>query len=484
MSQGKHINIPATDKQRLAWQAWLNDAVDDVVYGGYAGGGKSMLAGQVLTSTALQYPNSRQFLGRKELKTLMQTSYVTLTQKVFPQYGLMQEKDWRLDGKYNAIHFTNGSVINLLDLAYAPTDPLYDRFGSHEYTRGWIEEASEVAFKAYDVLKSRVGRYLNKELGIKSKLGLSLNPSQDWPYRLFYVPWKQAGRPIDPYKPLVSISAMVDGETINRTFVFIPAAPGDNPFTAGEYTRSLATIQDPVLKARLMLGDWEYSSAADTLFDAQTIADLFTSRIPPSYDQYLTVDAARMGGDRIVLNHWRGWESHKIDTYTMLPLTTTADHIRTAIERYGIPRSHVLVDADGMGGGILDMVPGIIGFTANASPFGKTGEIEVKENYENLKAQCVYHLAHKARNREVSVTEPNIEIRELLSADLQQFKRRDHDKDGKLKIVKKEEMKAALGRSPDVGDTFLMRSYFDLRERETGLAGSGEISIYIPDMSV
>ena len=43
------------------------------------------------------------------------------------------------------------------------------------------------------------------------------------------------------------------------------------------------------------------------------------------------------------------------------------------------------------------------------------------------------------------------------------------DKDGKLKIVGKEDLKEALGRSPGVGDTFLMRMYFELvRDATTG----------------
>lgn len=481
MSDGRTVDIQATGKQRLAWRVWNDDMTDDLVYGGYAGGGKSMLAGQVLTGTALQFPHSKQFLGRKELKTLMQTSYITLTQKVFPMYGLKQERDWRLNGQLHVIEFKNGSLIDLLDLAYQPSDPLYDRLGSTEYTRGWIEEASEVAFKAYDVLKSRVGRWQNKELKIKSKLGLSLNPSQDWPYRIFYDPWKKAGKPIDPDRPLVSIKVFENGEEITRTFVFIPASPGDNPFTAGEYQRTLATIQDPVLKARLMRGDWEYASANDTLFAADVIADLFTNTIKEVNEKFLIVDAARFGGDEIVLNHFKGWESFKIDRYTMLRAPAVADLIRTALEQYGIPRENCLIDEDGIGGPILDLVPGAVGFHGGAAPFGKVGEKPVRENYENLRAQCTYHLSYQGRERKVRVTENNLETRERLAADLQQFKRRDAEKDGKLKVAKKEDIKAAIGRSPDVGDTFMMRSYFDLREKEKELADEGTITVFIPE---
>lgn len=482
------LQIKPTPKQHLAWLAWDNDLVDDVIYGGAAGGGKSHFGSEAITISALRWPGTRYFIARKELKTLMQTCYITLTQKVFPLFGLQRDYHWKFDGKYNVLSLRASpqhtwSTINLLDIAYNPSDPLYDRFGSHEYTRGWIEEASEAEFKAYDVLKSRIGRYNNTEMGIKSKLLLTLNPSQDWPYRIFYDPWKKAGKPTDPNKPLVSASSMLDGKLIERTFVLIPALYKDNPYTAGEYAKNLAGISDPVLKQRLMDGDWEFASAADTLFDAQALSDMYTNKLPYSNELYLTVDVARYGGDKIVRTLWRGWDAIRIAWKDKESLTTTADDVRTDIDTYGIPREHVLVDEDGIGGAVVDMVPGVIGFSGGAAPFGKVGEEgrEVKENYENLRAQCIYHLAQKTRDRKVAVSELDVQVRELLSKDLQQFKRRDADKDGKLKVTKKEDMKQSLGRSPDFGDTLMMRSYFDLREREAALGQTGTLSVYIPD---
>lgn len=498
------ITIKPTLKQHSAWQAWNDTTTDDIVYGGAAGGGKSWFGCEALTINALQWPGTRYFIGRKELKTLMLTSYITLTQKVFPKFGLIQNYHWKFDGKYSTIYLRKHgeykcdkgcpkhpegkqrhaaaawSTILLLDLAPAPSDPNYDRLGSHEYTRGWIEEASEIEFRAYDVLKSRIGRHMNAELGIKSKLLITLNPSQDWPYRVFYDVWKKAGRPLTT---LVSHKSVLDGVTVERTFIFIQAFYSDNPYTALEYQKNLASISDPVLKQRLAQGDWEYSSARDTLFDAQTIADLFTNNLEHTNEIFMTVDVARYGGDLIVRTIWRGWDAIRVATSDKQSLTTTADMVRSDIDAYGIPRSNVLVDEDGIGGAIMDMVPGIIGFNGGASPFGKVGEEgkETKENYDNLRAQCVYHLSEMARARKVAVSEENLAVRELISQDLQQFKRRDADKDGKLKVSKKEDMKQALGRSPDCGDTLFMRSYFDVRQREAALAGDGEMHVYIPE---
>lgn len=475
------IKIHPTEKQSLAWQAWQNPTVDDVIFGGSAGGGKTRWLSEAVALGPLMYPETKWFLGRDELKTLMQTTYVTLTQIVFPAWGLENGKHWNFNGSRHEIRFYNGSQINLLHLGEQPNDPLYDRFGSHEYTGGGIDEMSEIKFKGYDVIRSRVGRYNNEKYNLKGKVGGTLNPSQDWPYRLFYDPWKKAGRPNDPSKPLVSMKGILNGEEVNRTFVFIQAKVDDNPHISHQYKINLATISDPVLRARLQEGDWEFTSAVDILFEASSIADLFTSHVPRSNEKYLTVDVARYGRDKIVLTSWRGWNAYKIRMFQKKSIVETADLVRTELMAEGIARENTLVDQDGVGGGVVDLVPGVIGFSGAAAPFGKIGEQQVREQYENLRSQCVYYAAEKAKNRQFAVSEQNIAVREELAADLHQYKRRDSEKDGKLKITKKDDMKQALGRSPDVGDTIMMRSYFDLRLREDALKQGGTMSVFIPD---
>lgn len=480
------VEIRLTPKQRLAWDAWNNDLCDDVVFGGGAGAGKTRFLTSALAHSALSYPDTRYFIGRKRLEDLMKTTYVTLTQIVLPAWGLENGKHWTFNGGSRIVSFYNGSQINLLHLEEQPSDPLFDRFGSHEYTRGGIDEASEIAFRAYDVLRTRTGRYNNDTHGIKAKLGLTLNPSDQWPYRLFYDPWKKAGRPNDPTQPLISMRGMLDGQEVTRSFVFIQALVADNQHIEQQYRVNLATITDPVLRARLQQGDWEFSSAIDVLFPADVIADLFTNTVKKSKDKYLTVDVAR-SNDLVVLTYWLGWRAYKIEIHDpkkegVIPIYKTAEYVRNGFNSEGIPRENVLVDQDGVGGGVLDHLPGCIGFSGNASPFGVTGETKVHEQYENLRAQCIYHLAEKGRERQIAVTDTNIETHELLAADLQQFKRRDPEKSGKLKVTKKEDMKDALGRSPDIGDTLMMRSYFDLRLREEALATTnGHMHVFIPD---
>ncbi len=46
------------------------------------------------------------------------------------------------------------------------------------------------------------------------------------------------------------------------------------------------------------------------------------------------------------------------------------------------------------------------------------------------------------------------------------------DKDGELRIVAEDEVREALGRSPDTGDTFVMRMWFELLKDATGQANA------------
>ena len=151
--------IRPTPKQERAWDAlsFDNHTAKFIGFGGGAGGGKSWLGCEWLLTCCYMFPRSRWFIARTQLKTLKDTTFVTFN-KVCRHHGIPPE-DWHLDGQSNIIKFKNGSTISLLDVAFAPSDPEYTRFGSSEYTGGFADEAGEWHFDAFDVLKSRVGRH-------------------------------------------------------------------------------------------------------------------------------------------------------------------------------------------------------------------------------------------------------------------------------------------------------------------------------------
>jgi|WetSurMetagenome_2_1015567.scaffolds.fasta_scaffold02897_19 phage terminase large subunit len=433
------ITLKPDPKQDQAYQALENKEIDTVFLGGGAGGGKSWWICESRLINALRFPGYKSFIGREELKRLMQSTYITFTKVC--QWHKIPQKTWKLNGQYNYIEFQNGSRIDLLDLKYLPTDPLYERFGSLEYTDGAIEEAGEVHFLAYDVLKTRIGRHKNKELGIHPVMAITGNPKKNWTYSLFYKPYRD--------------------NVLPKSIAYIKALYTDNSYTAEEYGKQLQQISDKATKQRLMFGNWEYDDDPAALIRYENIVDLFTNTVESSDEKFITADIARFGRDKTVIKVWNGLECYLIKTFTKQGLDVTAEEIKKLERDEGVPRSHVLIDEDGVGGGVLDMLPGAKGFIANSVPISLKYD---KENYQNLKSQCTYLLADYVNNHKLSIKNCEQTTKDLIISELEQIKSKDADKDGKRKVIGKDEIKEVLGHSPDYADNLMMRMYFELKK--------------------
>jgi len=419
-----------------------------------AGGGKTWLACEWLLTNCYIYPGTKWFMGRNELKRLMASSYVSFT-KVCKYHDIPKE-DWKLNGQYNYIEFKNGSRIDLLDLAYKPTDEMYERLGSLEYTGGFIEEVAEVKFKAFDVLKSRIGRHLNKELNITPKMLLTCNPNKNWLYRVFYKPWKKG--------------------ILEPKYAFIQSLYKDNPFTADEYEEALEDITDYSTKQRLKHGNWEYDDDDNALLTYDAIQDLFTNTLEENTTKYLTIDVARFGKDSLIFKFWNGYDCYRIEKRNKQGIDVTTTEVKEWVRQERIPMSHVGIDEVGVGGGLLDNLHGAKGFIANSSALENPDAKKTKtvrngtilfaiprENYASLKDQCGYMLAGIIEERKMRISAKiDSEMRECIEEELGQLKRKDADKDGKLKLIPKDEIKENIGRSPDYLDTLMIRMMFDL----------------------
>jgi len=136
--------------------------------------------------------------------------------------------------------------------------------------------------------------------------------------------------------------------------------------------------------------------------------------------------------------------------------------IMAMASQHQVPRSHIVIDQDGVGGGVVDNLRGVVGFENTSSPINK-------ENYPNLKTQCFYQLSKDIRQIYVV---PGVATREvdgepladLITQELQAVQRGDiKTLDGKLTTNKKSEQKEILGRSPDFADALMMRTYFELK---------------------
>lgn len=141
-----------------------------------------------------------------------------------------------------------------------------------------------------------------------------------------------------------------------------------------------------------------------------------------------------------------------------------AAKIRELANAYQIPMSRTIVDEDGVGGGVVDILR-CVGFVAASLPLltferdmqGQT----VKANFDMLKSQCAFKLADII-NAAGMYDPQDGEVRDKITLELEQLKRKAVDSDLKQGIVKKEAMKEMLGHSPDDLDTYIMRAYFEV----------------------
>ena len=403
----------------------------------------------------LMYPGAKMFIGRNELKRLMASTFITFL-KVTTHHGIPKTM-WKLNSQYNFIQFTNGSRIDLLDVSYQPRDPLYERFGSTEYSSGWLEEVGEIKEKAFDVLKSRIGRHQTPKMvqdGFKSMMFLTCNPKKNWVYHQAYKPWKEHCLPPE--------------------WVFIQSLYTDNPYTASEYGENLRSIKDPVLRERLMLGNWEYENDDAILIKYENILDMFGREYDVESmggDFYLSVDVARFGRDKAVIMLWQGWYIRKIWFYDKSSADFLEDKITSKVNQYHIEWNNVVIDEDGVGGGVVDHLRGCTGFVNNSTAveeFYEDTQDTKMYNYRNLRSQCYYKLAEVINEGKIGISKDlPVDIKNGIIEELECVKRKDVEKnETTLAIIGKDEMKEMIGRSPDFADSMMMRCYFGLGEVE------------------
>lgn len=449
--------IKPLPKQDQAWTKLLDNFTRYVLFGGGAGGGKTWLGCEWLLVMCYQYPKTKWFIARKELKRLMASAYMTWVKVC--QYHKIPENDWKLNGQYNYIEFKNGSRIDLLDCNETPTDPDFERFGSLEYTGGWLEEAGEISFKAFDVLKSRVGRQMNLEYNLTPKILITANPKKNWLKRLIWKPWK-------------------DG-TLDPKYCYIQSLYSDNFYTAKTYGDNLKEIKDNITRQRLLHGNWDYDSEDNSLVDSQSIGDIWTNTVDISEVKYATIDVARFGKDTTKMYLWNGWHCYKIITWKQQDTATSSTKIKTILADEQIPYSHTIADEVGVGGGVVDNLKGINGFVANSSVIetpskspvfiiqnGKQIRKYQKDNFKTLKDQCGYGVAELINQHGIRIDCDDEATRDNIEEEIGELKDAKPDEDSKKQLVPKDEIKENIGRSPDDLDCIIMRYWFELRAND------------------
>jgi phage terminase large subunit len=433
-------------KQLECVNAWIDPTARDILYGGAKGGAKSFTGCKLIFHDALVYPETHYFIARRKLNDLIKYTQPSINE-CFQDWGIKLTDYTKFNGQYNYYECVKtGSKVFLIEAAFLPSDEKYERFGSMQMTRGWIEEAGEVDEGAKNNLHASVGRWKNDIWNIPGKILLTCNPSKNFLYREYYKKWKTGT--LEPWKR------------------FIQALPQDNKSLTKDYIEHLERTLNKNEKERLLKGNWEYDDDPSSLLDYEKITDIFTNTHVPQGRKCITADIARLGGDRIVIILWNGMRG-KVLSATKQRLTVTTTEVEAARVRHGVGKSDVLVDSDGLGSGVEDF-GGYKGFVNNSRPLpdprkpvGADGK-KVVENFDMLKSQCGFRMA-EIINASGLYLECEDWMKPLIIEDLEQWKQKELDSDMKKGMMSKKDIKEAIGRSPDFGDAILMRAWFELR---------------------
>ena len=410
-------------------------------------------------------------MGRSKLKSLKETTLNTFFDLAAQ---LKISNQFKFNAQTNTIIWNNGSEIILKDLFYYPSDSNFDSLGSLEITGAFIDECSQIIYKAWQIVTSRC-RYKLKEWdihgnrtetmevierdgnnipikwkndegeitsGLIPKVLGTCNPSKNWTYQQFYKKKKD--------------EQLIDSKK------FIQALPSDNPHLPQSYIDTLYSL-DKDSRERLLYGNWEYDDDPNKLIEYDAILDLFTNTHVKKGKTFISTDIALQGSDKFTLGGWKGLVLDVLKDFNKTDGQQVLNEITTLKNDTKTPNSKIVFDSDGVGSYLTGFLKGAKSFVNNGKPIKENGKIP---NYQNLKTQCQYKLAEYINERKIYISANISEAtKQIIIEELEQLKSYKTDDDGKKRTLPKKEIKQHLGRSPDFLDMLTMRMFFEIKSK-------------------
>ena len=400
---------------------------ETLLFGGAAGGGKSYLGCAWQISRRLKYPNTRGLIGRAQLKKLRQTTMKTFW-SICNEIGLVKDVHFSYNQQEQSIKFSNGSEIMLMDLADMPSDVEFTRLGSLEITDYFVDEVAEVSKRAIEILDSRV-RY--KLIEGKAKGLMTCNPTKGWLYNDYF----------DAHRAGV----------LRFDRAFIRSLPDDNPHLPQSYLDKLSRLSERDRK-RLKDGDWDYDESNDRLYHYDDLLRCFRDEIVGNKTKYITADIAALGNDKTIIGLWDGMTLIAVHTLEHKYPNEVAEYIRQLSIEHNVRLSNIVVDADGLGIGVVGIL--------KCQAFNNGGKSTQPEVYLNLKSECYFKLGEDISNNQITFVIK--EHKQNIIQQLEVVRNYTANTEKKKQVTPKDIIKRMHGFSPDIADMIMMRKYFDL----------------------
>lgn len=291
-------------------------------------------------------------------------------------------------------------------------------------------------------------------------------------------------------KQVEASGGLVSASDFIKSFTFIGGSIYDNKellkINPG-YLGNLNLLSEDE-KVRLLGGNWKISTKGNDIYDPIKFNDIFTNSFVPEGEMYVTTDIALKGSDKFIIYVWSGKRLLDFNVMDKSKGNQVIDTIKDFAFAYSVPFSNIVFDNDGVGQFVDGFIDGAHEFKNGGTPI-LNNETKKPENYNHLKSQCYFKSGDSVARGEIYVTpyaaskryDNKMTLKERMLYERKAIKRAGVDKDGKLAVIKKEEMKNFLnGQSPDVMDAFMMREWFEFDVNQTGnsLSVSGTDSYF------
>jgi hypothetical protein len=203
----------------------------------------------------------------------------------------------------------------------------------------------------------------------------------------------------------------------------------------------------------------EQSEDEGQLATNESIVKMFSNTHIEDGVKYITGDIARLGKDKSVFMVWSGLRVEKVVEMAVSKVNESVDAINLLASEFNVNRKNIIVDEDGVGGGVKDYLK-CVGFVNNSRPIKIRGK---EENFSNLKTQCYYKLAEYVNRNEIYINCNELQER-LLTEEMEMVRLAKEVDTTKISLLSKDEIKKKIGRSPDYSDSLMMRIHFELKQ--------------------
>lgn len=423
-----------TQKQTETIEA-IREGYRYILTGGAISTAKSYGVAVIFISLAMQQPNTRYGIGRRNMTTIKRTIYLTF-KKAAKDMGLKKDTHYRENRAEMYWEFKNGSQIWFIELDHTK-DPDFNKIKGLELTAGAIDEANEVVQEAFNIFSSRIGRENRNDEA--QFLLLTCNPADNWVKDVFYTPYKKG--------------------TLAMPYRFIPSLPNDNPHNSKEYLKALNDMP-PAFKKRYVEGNWDYVDEDGALFPNRLLDKANTDKIEGG-DRYMGVDPKREGGDRFTAVLWEGetitaTKEIKIKFSAKTPISHVfGQKVIDLMDRWKVGAKDVWVDAVGNGGAIVDYCRSkdyyVQEFKSGSVPHQKFDDGTAM--YDMARSEG-YHQMHLAMDAGTVKIYEGVDDYSELRKDLSMH---TYEVNNKVTIVEsKDKIKKRLQKSPDFSDAAMM----------------------------